>query len=160
MSTSSHYDKEFEGRVDIYRICRLYDINDPAIYHAIKKLLRLGEGDKSKREDIRGAITSLNRWLQMEDRDSETKDNINISRIEEITEEDRVESMVDKITDMPYYAFHKLQYKAYKHKIGHLSSPLRSQRCRDNLKTRIERLSEEEKDTLDEMIEEEMKKEG
>lgn len=69
-----HYNKEFDGEIDIYRICRLYDINDPAIYHAVKKILRFGDSSKSKREDIKGAIVALERWLEMEQEDREDLD--------------------------------------------------------------------------------------
>lgn len=67
MSTS--YDKKFDGRVDAYRICRLYNVNDHAIYHAIKKLIRSGDGEKSIEEDVEEAIMSLERWQEMEKED-------------------------------------------------------------------------------------------
>jgi len=73
---SDTYDKEYNGRIDAYRICRLYDITDPAIYHAIKKLLRSGDGIKSKREDVFGAMKSIERWIEMEqEEDSDSREN-------------------------------------------------------------------------------------
>lgn len=71
MSSDKHYNKKFDGRIDVYRICRLYDITDPAIYHAIKKLLRAGNSFKSKKDDVEGAILSMERWLEMEENDEE-----------------------------------------------------------------------------------------
>jgi len=52
---------------DFYAIARAYDITDPAIAHALKKLLRCGRSHKSQGQDVLEAIASLQRWVQMED---------------------------------------------------------------------------------------------
>ena len=50
---------------DPYLIARAYGITDPAIFQAIKKLLRCGRKHKDIETDIREAITSLERWEEM-----------------------------------------------------------------------------------------------
>jgi len=57
--------------VDVYRVHRLFDVNDPVIHHASKKLLMAGgrTGEKFEADDIREARDSLNRWLDMEAED-------------------------------------------------------------------------------------------
>jgi hypothetical protein len=52
--------------VDVYRVLSLFQVNDPCIQHAIKKLLCAGDrGDKSMIKDITEARDSLNRHLEM-----------------------------------------------------------------------------------------------
>lgn len=55
--------------VDVYAVCSLFPVNDPSgcINHARKKLLIPGvrTGGKSMHKDVREAIDSLNRWLQL-----------------------------------------------------------------------------------------------
>ncbi len=52
--------------VDVYRVLSLFQVNDPCIQHAIKKLLCAGDrGDKSMIKDIIEARDSLNRHLEM-----------------------------------------------------------------------------------------------
>ena len=54
--------------VDIYRVCALFNVDDPsgAIHHAIKKLLVPGvRGTKPQAQDIREARDTLNRKLEM-----------------------------------------------------------------------------------------------
>lgn len=48
----------------------LYGIVHPAHQHAVKKLLRAGEGHKSKRQDVEEVIAALRRWLEMMDEDA------------------------------------------------------------------------------------------
>ena len=56
--------------VDVYRVLSLFQVNDPCIQHAIKKLLCAGDrGDKSMIKDITEARDSLNRHLEMLDED-------------------------------------------------------------------------------------------
>ena len=52
-------------RLDIYDVCRLFEIEDSsgALQHAIKKLLRSSWGDKSLHQDIKEAHWTLGRWL-------------------------------------------------------------------------------------------------
>lgn len=68
----NHYARTFKGvEIDVYRIAKLYGITDPAIAHALKKLLRFGSGQhKDRAQDIAEAIQSLQRWQQMEAEDS------------------------------------------------------------------------------------------
>ena len=52
--------------VDVYRVLSLFQVNDPCIQHAIKKLLCAGDrGDKSMIKDITEARDTLNRHLEM-----------------------------------------------------------------------------------------------
>jgi hypothetical protein len=54
--------------IDIYRVLEVYEVTDPAIQHAIKKLLCAGKrGYKEKEKDVEEAIQSLERWQQMRD---------------------------------------------------------------------------------------------
>ena len=52
-------------RADPYRVARAYDITDPVLFQALKKLLRCGRKHKDMATDIREAITSLERWEAM-----------------------------------------------------------------------------------------------
>ena len=61
-------------RADPYRVARAYGIDDPVIFQALKKLLRCGRKHKDFKTDVREAITSLERWEQMNAED-ETKTN-------------------------------------------------------------------------------------
>ena len=66
MSNTSYNRREFLGvKIDIYRILDLYGIVHPAQQHAIKKLLRAGNGAKSLEQDIEETIESLQRWQAM-----------------------------------------------------------------------------------------------
>ena len=63
----THYYKRvpFEY-IDVYRVLELFDVKDPAIQHAIKKLLVAGgRGHKDIEKDVNEAVVSLNRWLDM-----------------------------------------------------------------------------------------------
>ena len=55
-------------KADPYRIALAYDL-DPVIAQAVKKLLRCGRKHKSKTNDIREAITTLERWEQIQAED-------------------------------------------------------------------------------------------
>lgn len=52
-------------KADPYRIARAYGITDPVIFQALKKLLRCGRKHKDQATDVREAITTLERWEQM-----------------------------------------------------------------------------------------------
>ena len=54
--------------VDPYRIAREYEL-DPIIAQAVKKLLRCGRKHKTPAQDVREAITTLERWEAMNDED-------------------------------------------------------------------------------------------
>lgn len=69
---NSYHNAQFKGaKIDPYRIFRIYGVTDPAIQHAVKKLLRFGRGNGGKggRQDVEEAIASLNRWIEMEEED-------------------------------------------------------------------------------------------
>jgi hypothetical protein len=52
--------------IDIYRILDLYNVTDPCIQHAVKKLLCAGKrGYKEVEKDVEEAIMSLQRWEEM-----------------------------------------------------------------------------------------------
>jgi len=71
----SHYFKPVEHltEVDVYRVCDIFQVNDcsGATQHAIKKLLLPGQrgGGKSTRKDIKEAVDTLTRKLEMLDED-------------------------------------------------------------------------------------------
>lgn len=58
--------------VDVYRILALYNVTDPTVQHAIKKLLVAGgRGAKEQRKDIEEAIASLQRGIQIRNEDEQ-----------------------------------------------------------------------------------------
>ena len=63
-----HYYKDVSHlkNVDVYRVLALFNVVDPCLQHAIKKLLCAGNrGDKNDIKDITEARDSLNRHLEM-----------------------------------------------------------------------------------------------
>lgn len=59
------------NKLDIYRILKLYDVSDPCLQHAIKKLLCAGKrGVKNQIQDINEAILSLKRFVEMQGEDN------------------------------------------------------------------------------------------
>lgn len=63
-----HYKKDIKhlDNIDIYRVLDLYGVTHPAIQHAVKKLLCAGQrGAKDYERDLREAVDSINRALQM-----------------------------------------------------------------------------------------------
>lgn len=59
------------NKLDIYRILKLYEVSDPCLQHAIKKLLCAGKrGVKNQTQDINEAILSLKRFLEMQGEDN------------------------------------------------------------------------------------------
>lgn len=59
------------NKLDIYRILKLYEVNDPCLQHAIKKLLCAGKrGVKNQTQDVNEAILSLQRLLEMQGEDN------------------------------------------------------------------------------------------
>jgi hypothetical protein len=69
LSNHSHYFKSVEHlkHIDIYRILDLYNVTNPCLQHAIKKLLAAGErgAGKDSMQDVQEAIDSLERWKRM-----------------------------------------------------------------------------------------------
>jgi hypothetical protein len=54
----------------VYRVLELFGVTNPCLQHAIKKLLCAGfRGVKDSEKDVREAIDSLNRYLQMKAED-------------------------------------------------------------------------------------------
>lgn len=52
--------------IDVYRVLELFEVTDPCIQHAVKKLLVAGgRGHKDIGTDINDAIVSLERWQEM-----------------------------------------------------------------------------------------------
>jgi len=76
LDNHSHYYKSVAGlrEIDIYRVLMLFEVTDPCLQHAIKKLLVSGKrGHKDQYKDIQEAIDSLNRWqdITIEDKQRE-----------------------------------------------------------------------------------------
>lgn len=65
----SHYFKDvsYLQTVDVYRILQLFNVTDPCVQHAVKKLLVAGGRGAGKdiTKDIQEAIDSLKRWQDM-----------------------------------------------------------------------------------------------
>ncbi len=84
----SHYFKPVEHltEVDVYRVCDIFQVDDcsGATQHAIKKLLLPGQrgGGKSTRKDIKEAVDTLTRKLEMLDEDERNDSHeLSISRV-------------------------------------------------------------------------------
>lgn len=75
MKEYSHYYKKIPSGVeyvDVYRVLELFQVHNPSIAHAVKKLLVAGgRGHKNIEKDIKEAIVSLNRWVEMREEESE-----------------------------------------------------------------------------------------
>lgn len=71
----NHYHKSVKGLeyIDVYRVIRLFNVTDPCMQHALKKLLVAGGrgAGKDVHEDIQEAIDSLKRWQEMQTEDIE-----------------------------------------------------------------------------------------
>lgn len=68
-----HYFKNVKvyDYVDVYRVLKLFDVHDPCIQHAVKKLLVAGlRGNKNLEKDVHEAIDSLERWKVMNNEDT------------------------------------------------------------------------------------------
>lgn len=54
--------------VDVYRVLDLFEVTDPCIQHAVKKLLVTGGrgGGKDQSQDVKEAMDSLARWQEMQ----------------------------------------------------------------------------------------------
>ena len=65
----SHYFKDVTHLkdVDVYRVLELYEVTNPNLQHAIKKLLVAGGrgAGKNIEQDVNEAIDTLSRYLQM-----------------------------------------------------------------------------------------------
>lgn len=70
----NHYFKDVSklNAIDVYRVLELFEVGDPAIQHAVKKLLCAGgRGAKTMPQDVQEAIDSLNRWKEMRKEDGQ-----------------------------------------------------------------------------------------
>lgn len=75
MNAHSHYKKDIRNldMLDVYRVLSLFNVTDPCIQHAVKKLLVTGGrgGAKDFDKDIQDAIDSLTRLKDMRREDCE-----------------------------------------------------------------------------------------
>ena len=64
-----HYHKDVRTlqTIDVYRVLALFNVTDPCIQHAVKKLLVAGGRGAGKdiSRDIQEAVDSLQRWQEM-----------------------------------------------------------------------------------------------
>ena len=68
----SHYFKDVSNllEIDVYRVLKLFEVTDPCIQHAVKKLLCAGgRGVKDVDKDVHEAIDSLLRYEEMRKED-------------------------------------------------------------------------------------------
>ena len=76
MNEFKHYQKSVKhlNWIDVYRVLVLFDVTDPCLQHAIKKLLCAGQrGVKDQKQDVQEAIASLLRYLEMQTEDENAK---------------------------------------------------------------------------------------
>lgn len=61
-------DRDEKGTSDVYDILFAFDVTNPAVAHAIKKLLAAGQrsGGKDRLQDMREAIWSIERAVEIE----------------------------------------------------------------------------------------------
>lgn len=74
MNEYSHYQKPVEHLkwIDVYRVLVLFNVTNPCLQHAIKKLLCAGQrGAKGQQQDVQEAIASLVRYLEMQTEDGD-----------------------------------------------------------------------------------------
>lgn len=56
--------------IDIYRVLELFEVTNPCLQHAIKKLLCSGtRGSKNQNQDVAEAIDTLERYKEMKAED-------------------------------------------------------------------------------------------
>lgn len=69
----SHYFKSIPApTADVYRVLLAFDVTDPCLQHAAKKLLVAGGrgGGKDITRDVQEAIDTLERWKEMREEES------------------------------------------------------------------------------------------
>lgn len=69
----NHYKKDVShlSFIDVYRVCQLFDVKDPCLQHAVKKVLCAGQRlAKGEAQDIQEAIDTLVRHQDMRQEDS------------------------------------------------------------------------------------------
>ena len=69
IANPNKYARKINGAsVDVYDILRAFGVTCPAAQHAIKKLLMPGQrGGKTKAQDLREALASVHRAIELED---------------------------------------------------------------------------------------------
>lgn len=71
-----HYHKDVRHlqTIDVYRVLALFNVTDPCIQHAVKKLLVAGGRGAGKdiSRDIQEAVDSLQRFQEMREEDAES----------------------------------------------------------------------------------------
>lgn len=71
----NHYFK-FVGNleyIDVYRVIQLFNVTDPCLQHALKKLLVAGgRGHKDISRDVQDVIDSCVRWQEMQSENKES----------------------------------------------------------------------------------------
>jgi len=69
-----HYHKDVSklDSVDVYRVLTLFNVTDPCLQHALKKLLVAGGrgGGKDITRDVQESIDTLRRWQEMRTEES------------------------------------------------------------------------------------------
>ena len=68
----NHYFKDVSNLkfIDVYRVLDLFNVVNPCVQHAVKKLLCSGQrGVKDERRDVEEAVSSLVRCLEMQTED-------------------------------------------------------------------------------------------
>lgn len=80
-----HYFKNVRNlaEIDVYRVIRLFGVTDPALAHAVKKLLVAGGrgAGKSQEQDVKEAIVSCKRFLEMNVEDVTDAQNVVVTNI-------------------------------------------------------------------------------
>lgn len=72
----NHYFRQWNGKLDIYRVIELFGVTNPAIQHSIKKLLCAGKrGAKDEIKDYEEVIDSIRRAIEMKEEDLEKGEN-------------------------------------------------------------------------------------
>jgi hypothetical protein len=64
----NHYFKDVRhiDGIDVYRVLELFNVTDPCLQHAVKKLLCAGKrGAKDEEQDVQEAIDTLERYQDM-----------------------------------------------------------------------------------------------
>lgn len=72
-----HYFKDVRHLdvIDVYRVLDLFQVTDPCLQHAIKKLLVAGgRGHKDPAKDIQEAIDTLTRLQRMQEENARTNE--------------------------------------------------------------------------------------
>jgi len=72
-SMSEKYPKYYKrvpdgvSELDIYAVCKMFDVIDAALSHSLKKIMLPGTrtGGKSRYDDIKEARDTLDRWLEL-----------------------------------------------------------------------------------------------